>query len=137
MLLVASLFVALLLMALLALLPILPAAPSFAQPNRTLSSTSSNPIAEQFVPNHVSRRVANLENSVREYRDVATNPQSNAVQPQTGPLYAVTPPWVKPPGQDGPRNWFPSHYGSNDEIGAANLLTPEVIRRAVGLVTQG
>jgi kynurenine formamidase len=137
MLLVASLFVALLLMALLALLPILEAAPSFAQLNGTLSSASSNPIAEQFVPNHVSRRVANLRNSVREYQDVATNLQSNAIQPQTGPLYAATPPWVKPPGQDEPRNWFPSRYGSNDEIGAANLLTPEVVRHAVGLVRQG
>jgi hypothetical protein len=34
-------------------------------------------------------------------------------------------------------NWFPSRYGPNDEIGAANLLTLEVVRRAVGLVTQG
>ncbi len=137
MLLIASLFVALLFIASLALLPILPAALSFAQPGGVLSSVPPNPIVEQFVPNHVSWRVADLENSVHGYQDVAANPQSNATQPQKGPLYAATPPWAKPPGQDGLRNWFPSRYGSSDEIGAANLLTPEVVHRAAGLVRQG
>ncbi|MCA3862912.1 MAG: cyclase family protein, partial [Burkholderia sp.] len=29
-------------------------------------------------------------------------------------------------------DWYPSVYGANDEIGAANLLTPDVIKQAVG-----
>ena len=33
--------------------------------------------------------------------------------------------------------WFPSEYGADDEIGAANLLTPEMAKRAAGLVTEG
>lgn len=258
---IASLFVASILIASLALLPNIPAAPSYAQPSGVLQSTPPNPIAEQFVPNHVSLRVTDLEKSVRWYQDVMgahvlrrsrvpdidpdieiafmqlshgfhielvgggklsrpeglppkgiaedyrlegykhigfsvtdydrtltylrsknvsvlregtrrdygvhialfkdpngylielygplpaeqnvgqiatpTNTQSNATQPRTGPLYMATPPWAKPPGQDEPRNWFPSRYGPNDEIGAANLLTPSVVRRATGLVTQG
>lgn len=65
------------------------------------------------------------------------NARSNATQAQIKPLYTTMPPWTKPLGQDEPQKWFPSRYGSNDEIGAANLITPEVVRRAVGLVTQG
>ncbi len=34
-------------------------------------------------------------------------------------------------------NWYPSVYGAADEIGAANLLTPEVVLEAVKLVKQG
>ena len=34
-------------------------------------------------------------------------------------------------------DWYPSAYGPNDEIGAANLLTPEVVMQAVGLVKTG
>ncbi len=34
-------------------------------------------------------------------------------------------------------DWYPSVYGPNDEIGAANLLTPDVIKQAVGLVKAG
>ncbi|MBD2838743.1 cyclase family protein [Pseudomonas sp. JM0905a] len=34
-------------------------------------------------------------------------------------------------------DWYPSAYGANDEIGAANLLTPDVVKQAVGLVRTG
>lgn len=34
-------------------------------------------------------------------------------------------------------DWYPSKYGSDDEIGAANILTPELVKKAVGLVTEG
>lgn len=34
-------------------------------------------------------------------------------------------------------DWYPSAYGPNDEIGAANLLTPDVVRQAVTLVKSG
>ncbi|HEB3532121.1 TPA: cyclase family protein [Burkholderia cenocepacia] len=34
-------------------------------------------------------------------------------------------------------DWYPSVYGADDEIGAANLLTPDVVRQAVGLVKAG
>lgn len=34
-------------------------------------------------------------------------------------------------------NWYPSAYGPNDEIGAANLLTPDVVKKAVELVKVG
>ncbi|PWV45424.1 putative cyclase [Chitinophaga sp. S165] len=33
--------------------------------------------------------------------------------------------------------WYPSAYGANDEIGAANLLTPEIVMQAVKLVKTG
>ncbi len=33
--------------------------------------------------------------------------------------------------------WYPSAYGANDEIGAANLLTPEIVIEAVKLVKTG
>ncbi len=35
------------------------------------------------------------------------------------------------------QSWYPSAYGAQDEIGAANLLTSEVVKQAVGLVKQG
>lgn len=35
------------------------------------------------------------------------------------------------------QNWYPSVYGAGDEIGAANLLTPEVVMQAVKLVKKG
>ena len=35
------------------------------------------------------------------------------------------------------QSWYPSVYGAKDEIGAANLLTPEVVKQALGLVKQG
>ena len=34
-------------------------------------------------------------------------------------------------------DWYPSRYGADDEIGAANLLTPEMVQRAAELVTDG
>jgi len=34
-------------------------------------------------------------------------------------------------------NWFPSVYGPNDEIGAANLLTPELVLDAARLIKTG
>jgi hypothetical protein len=34
-------------------------------------------------------------------------------------------------------NWHPSRYGPDDQIGAANLLTPDVVRAALGLVREG
>jgi len=34
-------------------------------------------------------------------------------------------------------DWYPSVYGKDDEIGAANLLTPDVLLQAVGLVKKG
>jgi kynurenine formamidase len=34
-------------------------------------------------------------------------------------------------------DWYPSAYGAHDEIGAANLLTPEGVKKAIGLVTTG
>ncbi|MGO4303459.1 cyclase family protein [Cupriavidus sp. RAF12] len=34
-------------------------------------------------------------------------------------------------------DWYPSPYGANDEIGAANLLTPDVVKHAVTLVKTG
>jgi len=34
-------------------------------------------------------------------------------------------------------SWYPSVYGRNDEIGAANLLTPAVVMQAMKLVKQG
>lgn len=34
-------------------------------------------------------------------------------------------------------DWYPSAYGPKDEIGAANLLTPDVVRQAVSLVKTG
>ncbi|WP_236672519.1 MULTISPECIES: hypothetical protein [Stenotrophomonas] len=33
--------------------------------------------------------------------------------------------------------WYPSAYGANDEIGAANLLTADVVKHAVSLVRTG
>ena len=33
--------------------------------------------------------------------------------------------------------WYPSEYGAQDEIGAANLLTPEIVKQAVSLVRTG
>lgn len=35
------------------------------------------------------------------------------------------------------KDWYPSVYGANDEIGAANLLTPETVLQAVKLVKKG
>lgn len=35
------------------------------------------------------------------------------------------------------QSWYPSPYGVHDEIGAANLLTPEVVKGAIALVKQG
>ncbi|MDC8106900.1 cyclase family protein [Chryseobacterium sp. B21-037] len=35
------------------------------------------------------------------------------------------------------QSWYPSTYGVNDEIGAANLLTAQVVKAATSLVKQG
>ena len=35
------------------------------------------------------------------------------------------------------QNWYPSKYGPNDEIGAANLITPQRVLEAVKLVKTG
>lgn len=34
-------------------------------------------------------------------------------------------------------DWYPSKYGADDEIGAANLLTPAIVAAAASLVTEG
>jgi kynurenine formamidase len=34
-------------------------------------------------------------------------------------------------------DWFPARYGADDEIGAANRITADVVQRAVKLVTKG
>lgn len=39
--------------------------------------------------------------------------------------------------QDGTKNWQPSIYGASDEIGAANLLTSDVVLQATKLVRKG
>ncbi|WBU56147.1 cyclase family protein [Paracoccus sediminicola] len=35
------------------------------------------------------------------------------------------------------QDWFPSTYGADDELGAANLLSPELVLKAAELVTEG
>jgi kynurenine formamidase len=39
--------------------------------------------------------------------------------------------------QERHEGWYPSHYGASDQIGAANLLTPEVALQAAKLVRRG
>jgi kynurenine formamidase len=34
-------------------------------------------------------------------------------------------------------NWYPSKYGADDQIGAANLITPETVMEAAKLITEG
>lgn len=34
-------------------------------------------------------------------------------------------------------NWYPSRFGADDELGALNLITPDSVKRAFGLVKQG
>ena len=34
-------------------------------------------------------------------------------------------------------NWAPSEWGADDSVGSANLITPTVVMRAIGLVEQG
>jgi len=41
------------------------------------------------------------------------------------------------PASEPAADWFPSRYGAEDRIGAANLLSPEIVRAAAGLVTNG
>lgn len=41
------------------------------------------------------------------------------------------------PTQAAAADWYPSAYGAKDEIGAANLLTPDVVKEAVKLVKTG
>ncbi|RQU76696.1 cyclase family protein [Burkholderia cenocepacia] len=41
------------------------------------------------------------------------------------------------PSEAAAAGWYPSVYGADDEIGAANLLTPDVVKQAVGLVKAG
>jgi kynurenine formamidase len=36
-----------------------------------------------------------------------------------------------------PKDWYPSAYGADDEIGAANLITPELVLQSLQLVKQG
>jgi hypothetical protein len=40
-------------------------------------------------------------------------------------------------GVDSPDSWWPSPWGADDEVGAGNLLTPQVVKKASNLVTQG
>ena len=47
---------------------------------------------------------------------------------------ATTPVWAD---QHSDADWYPSKYGPDDEIGAANLLSPELVLKAAGLVTTG
>ncbi len=35
------------------------------------------------------------------------------------------------------KQWYPSVYGANDEIGAANLLSPEIVLKATKLIKKG
>jgi hypothetical protein len=35
------------------------------------------------------------------------------------------------------QDWYPSKYGADDEIGAANLLSPEKVLAAAQLITTG
>ncbi|MGH0029038.1 MAG: cyclase family protein [Myxococcota bacterium] len=43
--------------------------------------------------------------------------------------------WSAPAaGED---DWYPSRFGADDRIGAANHLSPEIVKRAAGLVTRG
>jgi len=41
------------------------------------------------------------------------------------------------PASEPAADWFPSRYGAEDRIGAANRLSPEIVRAAAGLVTNG
>jgi kynurenine formamidase len=34
-------------------------------------------------------------------------------------------------------DWYPSRFGAGDRIGAANFLSPEIVKQAAGLVTTG
>jgi kynurenine formamidase len=34
-------------------------------------------------------------------------------------------------------DWYPSRFGADDRIGAANYLSPEIVKQAAGLVTTG
>ena len=34
-------------------------------------------------------------------------------------------------------DWYPSRFGADDRIGAANHLSPEIVKQAAGLVTTG
>jgi hypothetical protein len=34
-------------------------------------------------------------------------------------------------------DWYPSRFGADDRIGAANHLSAEIVKRAAGLVTTG
>ena len=42
-----------------------------------------------------------------------------------------------PAQQQEQADWYPSKYGADDEIGAANLLSPELVKKAAGLITEG
>ena len=42
------------------------------------------------------------------------------------------PAWAEAPG-----DWFPGPFGPEDRIGAANHLSPEIVKAAAGLVTHG
>lgn len=48
-------------------------------------------------------------------------------------------PQTSPAVNDEPllENWAPSEWGPDDSVGSANLMTPAVVMRAVGLVEQG
>jgi kynurenine formamidase len=49
----------------------------------------------------------------------------------------VSPPAAGTAAAPGGQNWFPSRWGPNDEIGAANLLTPQKAQEAARLVREG
>jgi kynurenine formamidase len=44
---------------------------------------------------------------------------------------------VAPPVAERTAGWFPSHWGPDDEAGALNEITPDVVLAAVGLVREG
>ena len=50
--------------------------------------------------------------------------------PALGPIHAEP---ASPPEAD----WFPSPFGAEDRIGAANHLSPEIVKQAAGLITHG
>lgn len=57
---------------------------------------------------------------------------------QQNPERANAPQSAKKPGANAAtNNWYPSRYGAADEIGAANLLTPDLVLQAAKLIKLG
>ncbi len=58
-----------------------------------------------------------------------------SAQSAPAPVATPAPPSASPTPDEGP--WFPSKWGPDDEIGAANLLSPELVLKAIKLVKTG